>query len=278
MNKYLSTCVLICVAPSAFAKPGSGFYATIGVGGGFVDFQQITSFDIDYEHTINESNPSEAINEAFFNTVEYEYDSKTVLGGRAAIGYLWDIFEGEPTEFDGAIFTFNSTFGFELGYRLFDNVTSSFNQTSEDTLNSAPNPCTIPPDIVVTCTLDENAQSKTKLQAADLLAVIRLPFTTDSQFALLLKGGVAYNIYEVETSIDVEIDPDIIPAEPLPPGYNSTYTIDKQKHDEFLPVLAAGLEYMFNDNFGLSAEYNAIFASSHDANSQLISGNLVMRF
>ncbi|HLF67314.1 MAG TPA: hypothetical protein VI522_06810, partial [Gammaproteobacteria bacterium] len=198
----------------------------------------------------------------FENTSVYGTTSDTVIAGRAAIGYLWNIFDGEPTKFANAIYTVNATLGLEFGYRLFDNADASNTITEIDNINVPPVvPLPAPPQ-PFPYEVFETATVETKNEAFDILAVLRLPFTEDNKFALLLKGGVAYNMYSFETtqlSIEANLE---VPQE----DYNRVIELSqKQDHNEFLPALGAGLEYMFYANFGISAEYNAIFGSSHNA-------------
>ncbi|MFA6038370.1 MAG: hypothetical protein WC748_09665 [Legionellales bacterium] len=283
MNKYISACVMgLCASPTAFASAiGTGFYFTLGVGGGPVDYQQANSFDLDYQTLYDNIFTNDELNQAvldnYNDTVQYSDASENVLGGRAAIGYMWDIFEGEPTKIGDALYKFNATLGLELGYRLFDNVeTSPTTETVQDTSHEdsdTPN-CTTPEgeDCFF---VDQTATNTIHNQAIDISAVARLPFTEDNRLALLLKGGVAYNFYEVDTTITIEADTGNPPTQPLP--YDRTIT-EKQSHNEFLPVVGAALEYMVFTNVGVAAEYSAIFGSKHNADTQLITGNLVFRF
>lgn len=288
MNKYISACMFgLCATPAAFANLGSGFYITLGIGGGFVDYQELQSFDLDYVNLYNDVVVEDELNEAvltnFNESAQYSDASKGVLAGRAAVGYMWDVFDGESTKIAGAIYTINATLGLELGYRLFDNVDTSAETIEKDFTHNGQGGSTPSEGCFVGATpcfyVYETATDKIENQAADLSAVLRLPFTEDNKLALLLKGGVAYNMYKVKTSIVIEADTPNPPPPPDTPGlpYDRTVT-ETQNHDEFLPVVGAALEYMFYENVGISAEYSAIFGSNHYADSELILGNLVFRF
>lgn len=263
MNKTLTTCFIMLCSPSVFAAVGSGFYFSAGAGAGWENANQLETFNIDYNtlyaniHVDDELN--DAVRKNFNDSAVYNDNTESVLAGRAAIGYLWDIFDGEPTKIGGAIYTVNATLGLELGYRYFDQA-----ETNEVTvIEEGSNFDTF-----------ETVNQKYENQAIDLSAVLRLPFTEDSKFALLLKGGVAYNFYEVKTTINIEAD--TTPPPTTEPPYNRTVH-DNDRHNEFLPVFAGALEYMFFDNFGMSVEYNAIVGSSHDADSQMLLGNIIFR-
>lgn len=266
MKKYIVTSVLACLAPNAFAGLGSGLYFSVGGGGGWLSYDQLDSFDLGYpDIAFDTSDPiirKDRATANFYDTAQYSEQEETVIAGRAAIGYLWDIFEGEPTKIGNSIYTINATFGLEVGYRIFDTIDNNHTEVETDSNYS------VPFDVY------ETFSSEVKNQAVDLSAVARLPFTQDNKFALLLKGGVAYNNYKIENMtlvIDAQIDP-------APPNYDMTIDLGSETYDEFLPVASAGLEYMLYSHFGVSAEYSAIFGSSHDADSQLLSGNLIFRF
>ena len=248
MKKYLFTCAITFIAPSAFATLGSGLYLSAGVGGGWLNYDKLEYFHLDYPNVRFNNGDlvirDKVVEDNFNDSAEYAEQNKGVVAGRAAIGYLWDVFEGEPTHIGGSIYTINATLGLEFGYRIFDKINSEHSETEQDSNFSE-----IPPFDVV-----ETATSKTFNQAFDLMAVARLPFTENNKFALLLKGGVAYNIYEVESNLTITAD---LSEEPVP-GYNRDLNFDTEKYDEFLPVLGAGLEYMFYTHFGISAEYSAI--------------------
>lgn len=288
MNKHLIACSLLCFTPGVFAAWGSGLYLTIGGGGAQVDAKEATSFDLDYPNVyVDNLNPNiadQVVLDNLDNTVQYQVNSETVAGGRAAIGYLWNFFEGEPTKMLGAIYTVNATLGLEFGYRLFDKINSDHTEIELDTktVPQPPDP-QLPPG--GPCTdfppgqqpahcfeVDETLSVETTNQAFDLLAVARLPFTEDNRFALLLKGGVAYNMNEIKETLTIEAD-----LETPPSDYDKNLDFTAETNDEFLPVWAVGLEYMFYSHFGISVEYNAITGSSHDADSQLLYGSLVFR-
>jgi opacity protein-like surface antigen len=289
MNKYISACLLsLCATPIVFASPGSGFYISIGVGGADVDYQKLESFDLDYVPLYNDIVVEDELNEAvlsnFNESAQYSDASEGVLGGRAALGYLWDIFEGEPTQIGDAIFQFNATLGLEVGYRLFETVENSLEEIEKDGTHNGPPPASPPSDeCFINGSADPNcffvyetATDKFKTQAVDLSAVLRLPFTDDNRLALLLKGGVAYNMRTVDTSIVIEADTSNPPNDfDIPYDRTVTESID---HNEFLPVYGAALEYMFYEHMGISAEYTAITGSNHNADSSLLMGNLVFRF
>ncbi len=290
MNKYISSCLLsLCATPTAFAALGSGFYITLGIGGADVDYQNLESFDLDYVPLYNDIVVNDELNEAvlsnFNESAQYSDASKGVLGGRAALGYLWDIFEGEPTQIGDAIFQFNATFGLEIGYRLFETIENTLEEIEKDGTHDTGSGGTSPPSegCFINGSTDPNcffvyetATDKFKTQAVDISAVLRLPFTDDNRLALLLKGGIAYNMRTVDTSIQIEADTSN-PPDDFDISYDRTVT-ESIDHNEFLPVYGAALEYMFYEHFGISAEYSAITGSAHSADSTLLSGNLVFRF
>lgn len=266
MKKYLYACLITCVTPSAFAAWGTGFYATIGIGGGWLDVNEIQDFALDYPN-VRFDNPDLSIRDSkvienYNDTAVYDLVGNTVLAGRASLGYLWDIFDGEPTKIGESIYTINATFGLEFGYRLFDKVSDSHTEQETDDTFAIP-------DFQVF----ETATSDTYNQAFDLQAVARLPFDEDRKFALLLKGGIAYNMNRTDTDLVIEADLEEEPQD----GYNRDLSFDSITNDEWLPVATVGLEYMLYAHLGFSAEYSAIFASSDNADSQLFTGNIIFR-
>ncbi len=274
MKKYLPNCLILCLLPSsALASLGSGFYLSAGVGGGWLDAATVTDFTLDYPFvyaTVPDPDElSEDIIDNFENTATYGSSSANVIAGRAAIGYLWPIFDGEPQKFANAIYTVNATLGLEFGYRLFETVNKSTTIVEMDSINVPPGgPSLLPYEVF------ETAAVKTRNSAFDVLAVARFPFTEDNALALLLKGGVAYNIYKQEvTKLTIEANLEV-PIE----DYNRTIDLaQKQDFDEFLPSVGAGLEYMFYSHVGVSVEYNALLGSKHHADSQLLTGNIILR-
>jgi opacity protein-like surface antigen len=268
MKKFLAACLYLCTIPSAFAEIGSGLYLTIGAGSGWLQAGELIDYNLNYEDEFfNNTNPNEfdqAVLNNFNESAEYNYGNQSVLAGRAAFGYLWELFDGEPKKVGGALYTINATLGLEVGYRIFGKVTNDLEKVVPNSDFGIDSEFTI-----------ENASEDINNQAIDLSAVLRLPFTEDSRLALLLKGGAAYNIFNIDTTIQGEASKDAEP--PITPfPYNRTIE-ESETHDEFLPVVGAGLEWMFYDHFGLSVEYSAIMGSSHDADSELLSGNIIIR-